>query len=291
MAAAVVLPYARPRFDQSHARRLASDRIANPRRQTIVVSSSLAAGVPSSFGVASVPARPLSLPAFLPSMAVTTLGFFARLLGGDKKEEAERSSRGSRGGPESDDDYNDDSGDEDGDEDEEEEEEGVYGEVVLVETKAEDGSSSKIVFSAGGEVDVYALERLCEKVGWPKRPPEKVEAALRNSYLVTALHLVTTPPGAAEAETEGGERELIGMARATSDHTFNATIWDVLVDPRFQGQGLGKALVEQTVRALLRRDIGNITLFADSQVVDFYKGMGFEADPEGIKAMFWYPRF
>ncbi|CAI5482499.1 unnamed protein product [Closterium sp. Yama58-4] len=287
--AAAMLPYAKPRFDQSHAPRIATDRIVKSRRKSVIVSSSLAA-VPPSFGVASVPARPLSLPAFLPSMAVTTLGFFARLLGGDKKEEAEGSSRGSSsGGPESDDDYNDDSGEEDGDEDEEEEE-GVYGEVVLVESKAEDGSSSKIVFSAGGEVDVYALERLCEKVGWPKRPPEKVEAALRNSYLVTALHLVTTPPAAPEGE-EGGERELIGMARATSDHTFNATIWDVLVDPRFQGQGLGKALVKQTVRALLRRDIGNITLFADSQVVDFYKNMGFEADPEGIKAMFWYPRF
>ncbi|CAI5491050.1 unnamed protein product [Closterium sp. Naga37s-1] len=266
------------------------DELANKGTcgEGVIVSSSLAA-VPPAFGVASFPARPLSLPAFLPSMAVTTLGFFARLLGGDKKEEAERASPGR--GPESDDDYNDDSGEEDGDSEDEEEEEGVYGEVVLVETKAEDGSSSKIVFSAGGEVDVYALERLCEKVGWPKRPPEKVEAALRNSYLVTALHLVTTPPAAPEGETEGGERELIGMARATSDHTFNATIWDVLVDPRFQGQGLGKALVEQTVRALLRRDIGNITLFADSQVVDFYKGMGFEADPEGIKAMFWYPRF
>lgn len=33
----------------------------------------------------------------------------------------------------------------------------------------------------------------------------------------------------------------------------------------FQGQGLGKALVEQLIRALLQRDIGNITLFADSK--------------------------
>ena len=45
-----------------------------------------------------------------------------------------------------------------------------------------------------------------------------------------------------------------------------------------QGQGLGKALVEQMIRALLRRDIGNITLFADAQgipmnllrIYDFY---------------------
>lgn len=81
------------------------------------------------------------------------------------------------------------------------------------------------------------------------------------------------------------------MARATSDHAFNATIWDVVVDPFYQGQGLGKALVEQLIRALLQRDIGNITLFADNKVVDFYKNLGFEADPEGIKGMFWYPRY
>jgi hypothetical protein len=45
------------------------------------------------------------------------------------------------------------------------------------------------------------------------------------------------------------------------------------------------------VRSLLRRNIDNITLFADAQVVDFYKGLGFEADPDGIKGMFWYPRW
>ena len=32
-----------------------------------------------------------------------------------------------------------------------------------------------------------------------------------------------------------------------------------------QGQGLGRALVEKLIRALLQRDIGNIALFADSQ--------------------------
>ena len=44
------------------------------------------------------------------------------------------------------------------------------------------------------------------------------------------------------------------------------------------------------VRALLRREIGNITLFADGHVVPFYKTLGFEADPDGIKGMFWYSK-
>jgi hypothetical protein len=57
-----------------------------------------------------------------------------------------------------------------------------------------------------------------------------------------------------------------------------------------QGQGLGRALVEHMVRTLLRRDITNITLFADSKVVPFYSSLGFEAEPEQIKGMFWYAR-
>ncbi|GIL48864.1 hypothetical protein Vafri_5293 [Volvox africanus] len=107
---------------------------------------------------------------------------------------------------------------------------------------------------------------------------------------VTLPPLPGSPAEMAGADTAVSE-QLIGLARATSDHAFNATIWDVLVDPEFQGQGLGKALVEQMVRSLLRRDISNITLFADSKVLDFYRQMGFEADPEGIKGMFWYPKF
>jgi predicted GNAT family acetyltransferase len=108
--------------------------------------------------------------------------------------------------------------------------------------------------------------------------------------MVATLHLQIS--AAADSSSNGSssssgqhsqQEKLIGLARATSDHAFNATIWDVLVDPEFQGQGLGKALVEHMVRSLLRRDITNITLFADSKVVDFYKQLGFECDPEGIK--------
>ncbi|KAG9443311.1 hypothetical protein H6P81_014651 [Aristolochia fimbriata] len=159
--------------------------------------------------------------------------------------------------------------------------------IVLVERTQTDGAIEQIIFSSGGEVDIYELQALCDKVGWPRRPPEKMAAALRNSYMVATLH-------AARKSLDGegnGQKQLIGMARATSDHAFNATIWDVLVDPLYQGQGLGKALIEQLIRALLQRDIGNITLFADSKVVDFYRNLGFETDPEGIKGMFWYPRY
>ncbi|KFK44966.1 hypothetical protein AALP_AA1G326700 [Arabis alpina] len=168
-------------------------------------------------------------------------------------------------------------------------------EFTLVERSLENGFIEEIVFSSGGEIDVYDLQSLCDKVGWPRRPLSKLAAALKNSYMVATLHSVMKS-SSLDSDSDGSEgdyklkKKLIGMARATSDHAFNATIWDVLVDPEYQGQGLGKALVEKLVRALLQRDIGNISLFADSQVVDFYQNLGFEADPEGIKGMFWYPK-
>ncbi|CAM8961012.1 unnamed protein product [Rhodiola kirilowii] len=166
-------------------------------------------------------------------------------------------------------------------------EEPLPDEFVLSERTLSDGSVEQILFSSGGEVNVYDIQELCDKVGWPRRPLSKLAAAMKNSYMVATLHSVKNVPGS----DENGQKNLIGMARATSDHAFNATIWDVLVDPSYQGQGLGKALIEKIIKALLQKDIGNISLFADSQVVDFYQNLGFQADPEGIKGMFWYPRY
>lgn len=37
-----------------------------------------------------------------------------------------------------------------------------------------------------------------------------------------------------EGEGDEERKQLIGMARATSDQAFNATIWDVIVDPSYQ---------------------------------------------------------
>jgi hypothetical protein len=76
-------------------------------------------------------------------------------------------------------------------------------------------------------------------VGWPARPASKVAVALQNSYLVASLHLRITgaaAEGAQPGQQQQQQQQLIGLARATSDHAFNATIWDVLVDPEYQGQ-------------------------------------------------------
>ncbi len=137
----------------------------------------------------------------------------------------------------------------------------------------------QIIFSSERDIDLYELEELCDAVGWSRRPMRKVKKALEHSFLVASMW-----------ELRGTQRRLIGFARATSDHAFNATIWDVVVHPDFQGKGLGKALMKYTIKKLRGEDISNITLFADPHVLDFYRSLGFMADPEGIKGMFWYPK-
>lgn len=139
-------------------------------------------------------------------------------------------------------------------------------------------SEPRIFFSKDREIDLYELEELCDAVGWSRRPLRKVKKAIQHSFVVVTMW-----------EQRGNYRRLIGFSRATSDHAFNATIWDVVVHPEFQGKGLGKALMKQIIKELRNEDISNITLFADPHVVNFYRSLGFMPDPEGIKGMFWYP--
>jgi ribosomal protein S18 acetylase RimI-like enzyme len=137
---------------------------------------------------------------------------------------------------------------------------------------------TRILFSTDRNIDLYQLEELCDTVGWARRPLRKVQKALQHSFLVASMW-----------EVKGNRKRLVGFARATSDHAFNATIWDVVVHPKFQSKGLGKALMKFMIKKLRKEQISNITLFADPGVVEFYRRLGFLLDPEGIKGMFWYP--
>jgi aralkylamine N-acetyltransferase len=148
----------------------------------------------------------------------------------------------------------------------------------LVDRNIYRAEGRQILFSTEREIDVYELEELCDRVGWARRPIRKVKKALKYSFLVVCMW-----------EVRGSHRRLIGFARATSDWAFNATIWDVVVDPKYQKKGLGKAMMQFMIRKLRKEDISNITLFADPHVVNFYQNLGFILDPEGIKGMFWYP--
>lgn len=116
------------------------------------------------------------------------------------------------------------------------------------------------------------LNTLFVKVGFPRRQKEKLARALEHTLSMVWLR-----------DVKAGQ--LIAFARATGDDVFNAIIWDVVVDPSYQGCGLGKVVIERLMADLVRKGISNIALYAEPNVVGFYKPLGFIADPDGIRAM------
>ena len=81
---------------------------------------------------------------------------------------------------------------------------------------------------------------------------------------------------------------LIGFARCTGDGVIDATVWDVVIHPIYQGSGLGKELMSYLMRSLKRIGVKRVTLFADSEVITFYKRQGWILEPKGNKCAFWY---
>ncbi len=133
------------------------------------------------------------------------------------------------------------------------------------------------VLSDSKSFDLIELEQLLQAVGWGRRPLRRVKKALDNSLLKVGLwqHDPKFP-------------RLIGFARCTGDGFIDATIWDVAINPVYQGSGLGKRLMTYLMKSLKREGIRRVTLFADSDVINFYKKQGWTLEPKGNKCAFLY---
>ncbi|KAK4410393.1 Serotonin N-acetyltransferase 2, chloroplastic [Sesamum angolense] len=116
------------------------------------------------------------------------------------------------------------------------------------------------------------LNSVFAAVGFPRRDPDKIRVALQHTDALLWIEYEKT-------------KRPVAFARATGDGVFNAIIWDVVVDPTFQGIGLGKAVMERLVTDLLEKGINNIALYSEPRVLGFYRPLGFVADPDGIRGM------
>ena len=125
------------------------------------------------------------------------------------------------------------------------------------------------ICSKSKDLDLIELDQLLQTVGWSRRPIRRVKRALDFSILVVGLW-----------RHDNKFPRLVGFARCTGDGILEATVWDVAINPVYQGLGLGKEL----------KNIGisKVTLFADAEVVTFYKRQGWILEPRGSKCAFWY---
>ncbi|WP_019507067.1 GNAT family N-acetyltransferase [Pleurocapsa sp. PCC 7319] len=134
----------------------------------------------------------------------------------------------------------------------------------------------RIIVNSDCAVQPNQLEDLCSAVGWSRRPLNRVQQALDNSFsYIAAWHI------------HNQEQRLIGFARAVSDGTFHATMLDILVHPNFQNRGLGKTIVTNLIEQLRQSGVKDITLFASPHIVDFYHKLGFISQPNNLQWMLW----
>ena len=73
--------------------------------------------------------------------------------------------------------------------------------------------------------------------------------------------------------------KLIGFARVITDGSLFATIWNMLIKPEYQKQGIGKQLIR---KRLNKYPECHFFLFGDKKVVSFYQKSGFEIHRFGM---------
>jgi ribosomal protein S18 acetylase RimI-like enzyme len=124
---------------------------------------------------------------------------------------------------------------------------------------------SQIQFSQShADIDLYQLQELFNLGAfWAKRRSIKDWGiAIANSEPVISIW----------------DRELlIGFARATSDGIYRATIWDVVIHPEYQGNGLGSKLVETVLSHPRMQKVERVYLMTTHQQ-EFYEKIGFQVN-------------
>jgi len=85
----------------------------------------------------------------------------------------------------------------------------------------------KIDYRTNNELKSEEVINIFKSVGWNKNPKDII-TAFQNSYYVTAYH----------------DEKLIAFARAISDGHYYTSIFDVIVNPDFQKQGIAKEMMK-----------------------------------------------
>lgn len=125
-------------------------------------------------------------------------------------------------------------------------------------------------------VDWTAVCEVIRRAPLGTRDPQKLQWAAENSTTVCTAYF--------------GE-DLVGFGRALSDGQYQSAIYDVVVLPEFQGQGVGKAIMEALLRSLPQDAL--ILMHVAPEKQNFYRkfgfgdlktGMGRFPDPEKARA-------
>ncbi|MDQ8051501.1 MAG: GNAT family N-acetyltransferase [Pedobacter sp.] len=123
-------------------------------------------------------------------------------------------------------------------------------------------------------VDWEYVVSLFYKINWRRREPKEIKAAFRNSTTTIFIY---------------EEDRIIAFGRVVGDGRYYALLADIVVDPDFQGHGLGKYLVTTLNNQLV--DYHFVNLSAAPGADQFYKSLGWKKQttafiwPQGPKQL------
>ena len=109
---------------------------------------------------------------------------------------------------------------------------------------------------------------LRKKVGWVQFPLEEARVCIDKAYMVLCVR---------------DDEKAIGVVRLLWDGGYIAFLSDVIVDPEYQGQGIGRKLVESCIQRL-KSDMKpgykvKLTLNSAKGKELFYEKFGFRVRP------------
>ncbi|MBN1536643.1 MAG: GNAT family N-acetyltransferase [Anaerolineales bacterium] len=114
---------------------------------------------------------------------------------------------------------------------------------------------------------------LFETTGWNqkyKASAEDLIEALKNSQFIVMAY--------------DGE-QLVGCGRVLTDGVLHAMVYEMIVHPTYQGQGIGSVIINMLVDKCKAAGIRDIQLFAAKGKAPFYRQHGFMERPADAPGM------
>jgi len=124
--------------------------------------------------------------------------------------------------------------------------------------------SGGVLLSTRRKPSPEQVHRLFQTAPWARdRTLAQIKVMLKHTDLVASLW-------------QG--KELVGFARVSTDFAFRAVLWDVIVERRRLGQGLGTRLVKGLLAHPRLKGVDQFWLYTTSKQ-GFYERLGFKAYP------------
>lgn len=109
------------------------------------------------------------------------------------------------------------------------------------------------------QVSAQEISNLRESIGWNSME-ECYKTSLNKSYFYICCY---------------EENKLIGFLDVVSNGVTDAYIQDLMVNPKYQGNGIGTHLMNEAIKKLKEDTIYMISVIFDEALLSFYKKFGF----------------